>query len=433
MRRVILRRLLEMIPVLLGVVFLTFVLFNVVGGSPASSVLGKNATALSLDDYDEQHGFNKPLLFGWRIPTRAFADWNAGGSSPVWPSAGSDGGAMRIAPGDVAIPTACPLRSSTRYEWTMVYRASGPSSPRMELPDGSSFAFTTGRWARASIRFSTPNSAKIPPSRMAIPEGGMSIRSMRLRRCIGNPLDSQLAHYLGRLAVLDFGTSTETGERITTILRRGAGPSLCLTIPIFIGSLALSLLLALLCVWNRDRFADRAIVIFAALLMSINYVIWIVAGQYVFAFRLGWFPVWGFESWRYLLLPIIIGIVTTTGRDLRLYRSVMLEELYRDYVRTARAKGVGPAGILFRHVLRNAMIPVITQVSLSIPFLFTGSLLLESFFGIPGLGNTGINAIHASDMDVVRAIVLVGAALYMVANLAADLCYAWVDPRTRLE
>jgi peptide/nickel transport system permease protein len=433
MTRVILRRLLEMIPVLLGVVFLTFVLFNVVGGSPASSVLGKNATALSLDDYDEQHGFNKPLLFGRRIPTRAFVDWNAGGSSPVWPQAKADEGTMRIATGDAPIPTACPLRASTRYEWTIAYRASGHPLPRMELPDGSSFTFATGKWTSATILFSTPDSAAIPPSRLAIAEGEMSIRSIRLRRCIRNPFDSQLAHYLGRLAVLDLGTSTETGERITTILRRGAGPSLCLTIPIFVGSLALSLLLALLCVWHRDRFTDRALVLLASLLMSINYVVWIVAGQYVFAFRLGWFPVWGFESWRYLLLPVLIGIVTTTGRDLRLYRSVMLEELYRDYVRTARAKGVGPAGILFRHVLRNAMIPVITQVSLSIPFLFTGSLLLESFFGIPGLGNAGINAIHASDMDVVRAIVLVGAALYMIANLAADLCYAWVDPRTRFE
>lgn len=435
MTRVILRRFLEMIPVLLGVLLLTFILFTVVGGSPASSVLGKNATAGSLDDYDEQHGFNKPLIFGWRIPTRAFADWNGNRATALWPSATkTPEGAMLIGPGSNTIPTTCPLRASTHYEWTFHYRASHHEPPRLELPDGSTSAFATGMWTRATVRFAAPDRVEGAACRLILPaDGALEIRDIRLRRCVRNPFNSQLVHYFARLAVLDLGTSTETGEAITTILRRGAGPSLCLSIPIFVGSLVVSLLLALLCIWYRDRFADRFIVFLAALLMSVNYVVWIVVGQYVFAYQLKWFPVWGFESWHYLLLPVLIGIVTTAGRDLRLYRSVMLEELYRDYVRTAKAKGVGPAGILFRHVLRNALIPVITQVSLSIPFLFTGSVLLESFFGIPGLGNTGIQAIHASDMDVVRAIVLVGAALYMISNLLADLCYAWADPRTRFE
>jgi peptide/nickel transport system permease protein len=167
--------------------------------------------------------------------------------------------------------------------------------------------------------------------------------------------------------------------------------------------------------------------------MSVNYVVWVIAGQYLLAFKLGWFPVWGFESWSYLLLPVLIGVATGMGRDLRLYRAVTLEEMNREYVRTARAKGAGPARILFGHVVPNVLIPVITNVSLSLPFLFTGSLLLESYFGIPGLGNLGLNAIHAADVNVVRAIVVIGAVLYMLANLAADIAYGLVDPRARAE
>jgi peptide/nickel transport system permease protein len=148
---------------------------------------------------------------------------------------------------------------------------------------------------------------------------------------------------------------------------------------------------------------------------------------------LNWFPVWGYESWCYLLLPVLIGITTGLGRDVRFYRTVMLDEMYREYIRTAIAKGAGPVRVLFRHVLRNALVPVITNVSMSIPYLFMGSILLESYFGIPGVGNMSINAIHSSDVDVIRAVVIIGAVLYMVANLVTDLCYAWVDPRVRLK
>jgi peptide/nickel transport system permease protein len=117
----------------------------------------------------------------------------------------------------------------------------------------------------------------------------------------------------------------------------------------------------------------------------------------------------------------------------RFYRSVMLDELYRDYVRTAFAKGVSTRGVLFKHVLKNAMIPIVTNVVLAIPFLYTGSLLLESYFGIPGLGYLGVNAINDADVDVVRAVVVVGSVLYLFANLLGDLCYALVDPRVRLQ
>ena len=167
--------------------------------------------------------------------------------------------------------------------------------------------------------------------------------------------------------------------------------------------------------------------------MSINYLIYIVAGQYILAFKQGLFPVWGYESIQHLVLPVCIGVVSGLGGNIRFYRTIMLDELYKDYVRTARAKGVAKTRILFVHVLKNAMIPIITNVVIAIPFLYTGNLLLENFFGIPGLGYLGINAILSSDVDVVRALVLIAALLFVFANLLTDICYAAVDPRVKLK
>ena len=166
--------------------------------------------------------------------------------------------------------------------------------------------------------------------------------------------------------------------------------------------------------------------------MSVNYVIWVAAGQYFLAYRWGLFPLWGFENWTYLLLPILVGVVSGLGPDVRFYRTVILEEARRPHVRTAIAKGVSPARVLVLHVLRNALVPVVTNVSLAVPFLFTGSILLESFYGLPGLGGIGLSAVNASDYATVRAVVLIGALLYQLANLGADLLDAWLDPQARL-
>jgi peptide/nickel transport system permease protein len=221
-------------------------------------------------------------------------------------------------------------------------------------------------------------------------------------------------------------------QPIAQMIRQGVGPSLMLTVPIFLIGLVIAISLSLICAFYRSTWLDRTLVILSVALMSINYLVWIVVGQYLAAYRWGWFPVWGFESWAYLILPISIGVLSGLGSDVRFYRTVMLDEMYKEYVRTAFAKGVSQRGVLFKHVLKNAMITVTTNVVIAIPFLYTGSLLLESFFGIPGLGYLAINAIMSSDVDVIRAIVLIGAVLYVVANLLTDICYALVDPRVQL-
>ena len=193
--------------------------------------------------------------------------------------------------------------------------------------------------------------------------------------------------------------------------------------------LLVGLALALVAASRRGRALDHAVLFGSTALMSVNYVVWVLAGQFFFAYKAGLFPVWGYESAYNLVLPVFIGVVSSLGADVRFFRAAILDEIYRPYVLAVRAKGLPGRVILVRHVLRNALVPIVTYVSLSIPHLFTGSLLLESFFGIPGLGSVAINAIHSSDMAVVRAVVVIGALLYQFVNLATDLLYAALDPR----
>ena len=316
MLKYVLRRLWETIPTTIGILLLTFVLFNVVGGSPAEVILGKNATAESIAAFNHKWGYDKPLLLG-----------------------------------------DCSL-------------------------------------------------------------GGL--------------FDSQFGHFIGGLCKGDFGYSIENQEPVVDVLRRGVGPSLSLTVPILVGGVIVALMLALLAAAMRGGWVDRAVLVFSAVLMSVNYVIWVLAGQFFLSYKAGIFPVWGYQNAFYLVLPVLIGIFSSLGTDVRFFRTAILDEVYKPYVLTARAKGLSGWTIMTRHVLRNALIPIVTYVSLSIPYLFTGSLLLESFFGIPGLGSVSINAIHSADMAVVRAVVVLGSLLYQFVNLVTDVLYAVLDPRIRM-
>jgi peptide/nickel transport system permease protein len=440
------RRLLQSIPTVLGVVLLTFVLFNVVGGSPAAMVLGKNATAKELETFDEQRGLNKPLLIGRWARTRALDDADFAVSAAGWPlgpgvkwsSAGTAGGAcLAVTATQAAVPLAFGLRSQTAYRWRLRYRLAGNAAAEMVLSIGGAPAARctlppTDGW-RAGV-WDLPPAAGMESGRFQVNVecGTLELRRVELRRRTAGWWDSQFVFYLRQLTQLDFGVSTATNQKVGRMLRSGLTPSLLLTVPIFVGSLALAIVLALVCAYARNSWLDRSLVVLAVALMSINYLVWIIAGQYLFSYRLGWFPIWGFESWRYLALPVLIGMATGLGGNLRFYRTVMLDEMYRDYVRTALAKGLTRRQVLFKHVLKNALIPIVTNTVIAIPFLYTGSLLLESFFGIPGLGGLSVNAINSADVDVVRAVVLIGAALYVAANLLTDVCYALVDPRVRL-
>jgi len=416
MLRYTIRRVLEMIPTTLGILLLTFVLFHVVGGSPAQVIKGKNASAESLAAFDARYGYDKPLFCGNWARLRALED---GRRKP------EDGGRMPLAyalPAGTYRLTFSRLRGGADPSAAIALQPIDGGAPVTNLVAGVRLA------AMWQVVFTVPEEHRAA----ALVVSGAAPGSARLRRRTRHFFDSQLCHFLLGLARGELGESAEYDSSVGQVLRRGVGPSLAITAPILAGGTLLAVMLGLFCAMWRDGGVDRSILLVSTLLMSVNYVVWVLAGQYFLAYRLHLFPIWGFEDWTYILLPVLIGVLGGLGRDIRFYRAVILDEIYKPYVRTAWAKGLTGAQVMTRHVLRNSLIPIVTYVSLSIPFLFTGSLLLESFYGIPGLGCVSLNAIHSSDMAVVRAVVIVGALLYQVVNLLTDLCYAWLDPRVRL-
>ena len=238
-----------------------------------------------------------------------------------------------------------------------------------------------------------------------------------------------------RLFAFDFGFSDD-GRDIGREIRERMGPSLAIALPVFVLGLFAYVCAALLLVFFRQTPLDLAGVIACVVLMSVSAMFYIIGGQYLVskAWRLA--PISGFADGvamvPFLLLPVVIGVVAGIGSSTRWYRTIFLDEMGREYVRTARAKGLSELRVLSGHVLRNAMIPILTGVVVVIPSLFLGSLLFESFFGIPGLGSYTIDAINAQDFAAVRAMVFLGSVLYIVGLVLTDLSYAWVDPRVRL-
>jgi peptide/nickel transport system permease protein len=251
------------------------------------------------------------------------------------------------------------------------------------------------------------------------------------------PTDTMLFEHFRRMLTFDFGNSDADDTPIARRLREGAGPSLAFTLPLFVSGLVLGIGLSLVVAFFRDTYIDRAGTVLAVLAMSISTLLYIIGVQFALGKLLRWFPISGFDPSpdvisRFLALPVIVGILSGLGGDLRFYRTVFVEETGKDYVRTARAKGCGEGRIMARHVLRNAMIPILTHVVVAIPFLFTGSLLLESFFGIPGLGSVTVDAINANDFSTLRVMVYIGSLLFIAGQIATDVSYTLVDPRVRL-
>jgi peptide/nickel transport system permease protein len=314
----IIRRLLSVIPIVLGVLLITFLLFRVIGGNPAYRIAGKNATPAKIAQITHERGYDLPFFLNFQnFPRQLF--------------------------------------------------------------------------------------------------------------------HAQFPRLMRNLLRGDFGESITNKMRVSALLLDGILPSLCITTPLFILDLALAVGLALLVAYFRQTWIDWSLVILAVMAMSVSEIVYIMVAQFWLASEWRLFPVWGFEGVQYLFLPVAIGVLAGVGGGLRFYRTVMLDEMYQDYVRTARAKGVAPAKILFSHVLRNAMIPILTNVIVALPFLYTGSLLLESFFGIPGLGRLLVTAISNGDEDIIFAETFIGAILFVLANTLTDIAYTWADPRIRLK
>ena len=308
----IIRRLLYTIPIVFGVLLLTFILFKVVPGDPALQMAGKAASPQVIEEVRQEYGLNKPLFLSW---------------------------------------------------------------------------------------------------------------------------DSQFLNHFKNALTFNFGRALDR-EPVFDKIIRGLGPSLAITVPMLIGILIISVSISLFVAFVRGTVWDTLAVFICVAGMSIPYLSFILFGQYFFAYKWWIFPVF-FEPdlplYKCVALPVLIGIAAGLGANLRFYRTVMLDEMQRDYVRTAFAKGLTRRRVLFKHVLKNAMVPIITRVTLTVPYLFLGSLLLERFFGIPGLGYLMVDAVSSRDYFVINAMTYISAILFVLFNLLADIFYALVDPRIALE
>ncbi len=239
-----------------------------------------------------------------------------------------------------------------------------------------------------------------------------------------------------KLFVFEFGQSDE-GRDISYDISQRMWPSLIIALPVFIIAMLLNITFALLVAFFRATYVDVWGVILCVVLMSISGLFYIIGGQYLIGKVLHLFPISGFDSGtdalKFMVLPVIISIIAGIGAGTRWYRTIFLEEMGKDYVRTARAKGLPENLVLFKHVLKNGLIPILTGAVVVIPSLFMGSLILESFFGIPGLGSYTIDAINSQDFAIVRAMVFLGSVLYIIGLILTDISYTLADPRVRLQ
>jgi peptide/nickel transport system permease protein len=265
-----------------------------------------------------------------------------------------------------------------------------------------------------------------------------AIANIRHQLGVDQSYPTQLWIFIRQIVTFDFGLSWATGEPVSHIIATRLGPSLTVLIPLTLLETLIGIALALAVAFVRGSVTDRAVMIACTVGMSISILVYIIVLQYGLAYKFGLFPVqgWG-QDWRenllrYAALPILIGLAVSIAPTLRLYRSFVLDEVGQDYVRTARAKGLGERRVMWVHVLRNAAIPIVTHVMASLPALLIGAFLLERFFGIPGIGREVILAVERSDFPVIKAITVYVAVATMVFNLLTDLMYQALDPRVKL-
>jgi len=262
-----------------------------------------------------------------------------------------------------------------------------------------------------------------------------------IRRSLGvdQPYWVQLWIFVKQVATADFGVSWSTNERVSQIFATRLGPSLTVLLPLLVISTVIALGAAMLVAYYRGSLTDRGIMIACTVGQSVSILVYILLLQYWLAYQLGWFPVQGWGSTlgenllRYAALPILVGVIVSLAPDIRLYRSFFLDEIGQDYVRTARAKGLGEGRVVWLHVLRNAAIPITTNVMMQIPGLLAGAFLIERFFSIPGIGREVILAVERSDFPVIKAVTVYVAIATMIVNLLADLTYRALDPRVQLK
>ncbi|HEX4331459.1 MAG TPA: ABC transporter permease [Usitatibacter sp.] len=274
--------------------------------------------------------------------------------------------------------------------------------------------------------------AQVLAGKISNPE---QIASIRHNLGVDRSYAYQLWVFVKQVATFDFGRSWSTNEEVSHIILTRIGPTLTIMVPVLIITSSLAVMFAIMVAYVRGTMKDRTVMIVCTVVMSVSFLVYIIVFQWLFGFILGWFPVqgWSESFWKNLLtyspLPIMLAVFVGLAPELRLYRSFFLDEIHQDYVRTARAKGVPERKVMLKHVMRNALIPILTNVGIALPGIFVGSFLLEVFFSIPGLGREIITAVNRSDFPVIKAVTVYLAIVTMVINLGVDVMYKVVDPR----
>lgn len=278
--------------------------------------------------------------------------------------------------------------------------------------------------------------ATILGGQLATPE---QVAAIRTQLGLDEPWYVQLWIFIKSIVTFNWGNSWTTGESIASLFATRLPATLTVMVPMLILDIVLGVTVAMAVAYVRGSLTDRLIMVITTVMLSVSFLVYIIIGQWLFGFYLGWFPVqgWSDSLWTnlttYSVLPVLLAVGVGLAPQTRLYRSFFLDEMGQDYVRTARAKGLGEGRVLFKHVLRNALIPVVTNVSVQLPGIFVGSFLIEQFFSIPGLGREVLLAVNRSDYPVIQAVTVYLAAITMLINLLADVLYKAVDPRVVLK
>ncbi|MDO9316314.1 MAG: ABC transporter permease [Burkholderiaceae bacterium] len=286
------------------------------------------------------------------------------------------------------------------------------------------------------FKFFGGDPAEILAGQIAKPD---QIAAIRQQLGLDQPWWIQLWIFVKQVLTFDWGRSWATNEAVSDLFLTRLPATLTVMVPILVLEVILAIPLALAVAVVRGSLTDRAVMVLTTVALAISFLVYVIVGQWLFAFKLGWFPVqgWSGSVWTNLVtyapLPVLLAVLVSLAPQTRLYRSFFLDEIDQDYVRTARAKGLTERVILLRHVLRNAMIPILTSIGTGLPGIFVGSFLIEVFFSIPGLGREVLLAVNRSDYPVIQAVTVYLAAITMLINVLTDVLYKLVDPRVVLK
>ncbi|MBN1943393.1 MAG: ABC transporter permease [Phycisphaerae bacterium] len=439
----ILRRLRLAALTILGVMLLTFLLFRVIAGDIAAAHVGQKATDQQKADWRHKYGYDKPLLLN--LHEQFMLTDATGGASPFH---------LKNAPGTLLaerlamvpvehsrnvllgryilrLSAKTPLEDLTGHESlideTILEPTSQPATQptlmlNFHLSDGSTFSVDC-----SDVKTCGDLIEKINQS----PENKNRVHASIRQRGAMEIFDSQFFHFF--LTALTFDSySLVNHEKLTSIIAQRAPKSLALTIPVMALGWLLAMVISSFVAYFRGTWLDKLGVFLSVLGMCVPYLAFMIYGQWLM-FKIAPSHAYGLMYRGNIYVPIAIAVIAGLGGSVRFYRTVILNEVHQDYVRTARAKGAGLATILFKHVLKNCMLPILTNLILTIPFLIMGNLLLESYFGIPGLGDLMLSSINGRDEPILSGLVFLTALIYTLALLITDLCYAVFDPRIRLQ